>query len=80
LKASVRAFLANAFPITTPLFRRDDGRSLIDELVEAPTSTLIGTDTGSGKTECFLLSMLDYCAQTNVRGIKAIACSCCAIS
>lgn len=36
-------------------------------------STLIATGTGSGKTECFLLPLLDHCYQTRgTPGIKAI--------
>ena len=38
-----------------------------------PQSTIIATGTGSGKTECFLLPILDYCRkQADVPGIKAI--------
>lgn len=40
----------------------DDGRS-----------TLVATGTGSGKTECFLYPLIDYCYRhRNERGIKAI--------
>ena len=36
-------------------------------------STVVATGTGSGKTECFLYPILDYCYQhRNQRGIKAI--------
>ncbi|MDD5306014.1 MAG: DEAD/DEAH box helicase [Deltaproteobacteria bacterium] len=36
-------------------------------------STLVATGTGSGKTECFLLPILQHCAETaNEPGIKAI--------
>ena len=35
-------------------------------------STLIATGTGSGKTECFLLPILDYCLTSEKKGIKAI--------
>lgn len=36
-------------------------------------STLVATGTGSGKTECFLVPILDYCRQhKGQRGIKAI--------
>lgn len=38
-----------------------------------PKSTLIATGTGSGKTECFLYPILEYCYKNrNDRGIKAI--------
>ena len=36
---------------------------------EQPTSTIVVTGTGSGKTECFLYPILDYCRRP---GIKAI--------
>lgn len=36
-------------------------------------NTIVATGTGSGKTECFLYPILDYCYQhRNERGIKAI--------
>ncbi|TDQ39553.1 DEAD/DEAH box helicase [Thiopseudomonas denitrificans] len=35
-------------------------------------STLIATGTGSGKTECFLHPVLDYCCGERRQGIKAI--------
>ena len=41
----------------------------------APKSTIVATGTGSGKTECFLLPMLDAVLQMNaakIPGIKAI--------
>lgn len=38
-----------------------------------PASTLVATGTGSGKTECFLYPILDYCVRNSARkGIKAI--------
>ena len=40
---------------------------------ESPKSTLIATGTGSGKTECFMYPILDYCYQHRGEpGIKAI--------
>ncbi|QRM36035.1 DEAD/DEAH box helicase [Microvirga sp. VF16] len=40
---------------------------------ERPKSTLVATGTGSGKTECFLLPVLDSCAKAKGEpGIKAI--------
>lgn len=46
---------------------------------EAKQSTLVATGTGSGKTECFLLPILEHCAAlrrdsavTEKRGIKAL--------
>lgn len=35
-------------------------------------STLIATGTGSGKTECFLHPILEYCSKERRQGIKAI--------
>ncbi len=40
-----------------------------------PGNTLVATGTGSGKTECFLLPLLEHCRQQRIqgtRGIKAI--------
>lgn len=46
---------------------------------EVKLATLVATGTGSGKTECFLLPILDHCASlradpavTEKRGIKAL--------
>lgn len=38
----------------------------------SPQSTLVATGTGSGKTECFLYPILDYCLQERRQGIKAL--------
>src|SRR5699024_12586043 len=38
----------------------------------APQSTIVATGTGSGKTECFMLPILDDCLQRRERGIKAL--------
>lgn len=41
--------------------------------VSDPLSTIVATGTGSGKTECFLLPILDYCRRhADSNGIKAI--------
>ncbi len=37
-----------------------------------PESTLIATGTGSGKTECFMYPLLNYCAATKAQGVRAI--------
>ncbi|MEL6769437.1 MAG: DEAD/DEAH box helicase [Bacteroidota bacterium] len=39
---------------------------------DAPQSTLVATGTGSGKTESFLLPILDWCARHRGEGVKAI--------
>src|SRR5690606_11921062 len=36
------------------------------------SSTLVATGTGSGKTECFLYPVLDYCARTRAAGEAGI--------
>ncbi len=42
-------------------------------LLGDPKSTLVATGTGSGKTECFLFPILEYCYQNRgTEGIKAI--------
>lgn len=40
--------------------------------VPNPRSTLVATGTGSDKTECFSLPVLDYCAGRPEPGVKAI--------
>lgn len=42
-------------------------------MTEKPTSTLVATGTGSGKTECFIYPILDHVlAHPAQRGVKAI--------
>ncbi|SEP56246.1 DEAD/DEAH box helicase domain-containing protein [Ectothiorhodospira magna] len=123
MQEAVRRFLRTTFPMATPGFRRDDGSTLLDELLDAPgglfkgpyltlalpfrqteagetlpfervqmnfapyrhqmrafsrlcgdtpLSTLVATGTGSGKTECFSLPILEDSARRRERGIKAI--------
>jgi DEAD/DEAH box helicase domain-containing protein len=38
----------------------------------SPRSTLVATGTGSGKTECFSLPILDHCAGRPELGVKAV--------
>ncbi|MDZ7753848.1 MAG: DEAD/DEAH box helicase [Gammaproteobacteria bacterium] len=123
LQDAIRRFLQATFPMTTPGFRRDDGSTMLDDLLAdpralfrgpylslglpfrrmgegdelpfeylelsftpyrhqqrafqrlcgpSPHSTLVATGTGSGKTECFMLPILDYCAGQKGQGVKAI--------
>ncbi len=37
-----------------------------------PETTIVATGTGSGKTECFLYPVVDYCLASREKGIKAI--------
>lgn len=39
---------------------------------EQPRSTIVATGTGSGKTECFLHPILEYCAANPGPGVKAV--------
>jgi len=39
---------------------------------DSPLSTIIATGTGYGKTECFMLPVLDDCVRRRDRGIKTI--------
>ncbi len=39
---------------------------------DAPRSTLVATGTGSGKTECFMLPVLDDCLHRHGQGIKTL--------
>lgn len=122
LQQAIHAFLQATFPMTAPGFRRDDGRTMVDDFLDqsgglfkgpyvslglpfrkggrsglpfaaiapnfdpynhqvsafqrlcgsAPQSTLVATGTGSGKTECFTLPILDHCAVNRGKGIKAV--------
>ncbi len=37
-----------------------------------PRNTLVATGTGSGKTEAFLIPIIDHCLRTNTSGVQAI--------
>jgi len=37
-----------------------------------PHNTLVATGTGSSKTECFLLPLLDHCRNEHARGSRGI--------
>ncbi|QEP42979.1 DEAD/DEAH box helicase [Ectothiorhodospiraceae bacterium BW-2] len=122
IDSELRQFLRHAFRMGSPLFRRADGSTAMDEFLATegllakgpyvslqlpfrisalpldyfanfqlpfapyqhqaiayerlsrpqPLSTLVATGTGSGKTECFLYPILNYCANHKAPGIKAI--------
>ena len=122
VETALKSFLLNSFDMSSPLFRREDGTTAMDDfLAEAgnlskgpylsinlpfrqsalkrnyfaninmpfvpfehqakayhrlsaakPESTLVATGTGSGKTECFLYPLLNFCASQKSQGIKAI--------
>ncbi|KAF0655143.1 helicase family protein with metal-binding cysteine cluster [Cyanobium sp. Copco_Reservoir_LC18] len=61
-------------PLPFPPYRHQE--KAFDRLVPGtPRNTLVATGTGSGKTECFLLPLLEHCRQQQAqgtRGIKAI--------
>ena len=61
-------------PLPFPPYRHQE--KAFDRLLPgSPRNTLVATGTGSGKTECFLLPLLEHCRQQQaqgVRGIKAI--------
>lgn len=61
-----------SFPYTPHKHQADAFRRLCGD---TPQSTLVTTGTGSGKTECFMYPVLDYCARMQRegrRGIKAV--------
>jgi DEAD/DEAH box helicase domain-containing protein len=39
---------------------------------QKPRPTIVTTGTGSGKTECFLFPILDYCLRAKKEGVKGI--------
>ena len=61
-------------PLPFPPYRHQE-RAFERLLPGSPQNTLVATGTGSGKTECFLLPLLEHCRQQQIqgqRGIKAI--------
>jgi DEAD/DEAH box helicase domain-containing protein len=61
-------------PLAFPPYRHQ-GKAFERLLPGTPRNTLVATGTGSGKTECFLLPLLEHCRQQQAqgtRGIKAI--------
>ncbi|MFN9660083.1 MAG: DEAD/DEAH box helicase, partial [Cyanobacteriota bacterium] len=61
-------------PLPFPPYRHQE-KAFQRLLPGTPLNTLVASGTGSGKTECFLLPLLDHCRQQRAqgqRGIKAI--------
>ena len=61
-------------PLPFPPYRHQE-KAFERLLPGSPRNTLVATGTGSGKTECFLLPLLEHCRQQHAqgqRGIKAI--------
>jgi DEAD/DEAH box helicase domain-containing protein len=61
-------------PLSFPPYRHQE-KAFERLLPGSPRNTLVATGTGSGKTECFLLPLLEHCRQQHqegIRGIKAI--------
>lgn len=62
--------LQNIDPGFPPYLHQHKAYERLAGLVAEPT--LVATGTGSGKTECFLYPILDYCLRERRQGIKAI--------
>jgi DEAD/DEAH box helicase domain-containing protein len=61
-------------PLSFPPYLHQE-RAFERLLPGSPANTLVATGTGSGKTECFLLPLLEHCRQQQAlgaRGVKAI--------
>ena len=61
-------------PLPFPPYRHQE-KAFQRLLPGTPLNTLVASGTGSGKTECFLLPLLDHCREQRAqgqRGIKAI--------
>jgi DEAD/DEAH box helicase domain-containing protein len=69
---SQHRFFPEVVPESFPTFRhQEQAWERLDW--RAGKNTIVATGTGSGKTECFLFPILDYCYQhRHERGIKAI--------
>ena len=58
-------------PLPFPPYRHQE--KAFDRLLPGtPRNTLVATGTGSGKTECFLLPILEHCRQQHSQGRKGI--------
>ncbi len=58
-------------PLAFPPYRHQE--KAFDRLLPGtPRNTLVATGTGSGKTECFLLPLLEHCRQQQSHGQKGI--------
>ena len=72
LKSSDRSQVFGSVPMEqTPFLHQERAFARLRQ--DVLKSTLITTGTGSGKTECFMYPILDYCAShADERGIKAL--------
>ena len=61
--------LVDTFPIQN-LFQHQE--NAIKNIVKFERNTIVSSGTGSGKTEAFLIPVLNECAKSEVTGIKAI--------
>ena len=58
-------------PLPFPPYRHQE--QAFDRLLPGtPRNTLVATGTGSGKTECFLLPLLEHCRQQQAQGLRGI--------
>ena len=58
-----------------PFGHQADAFARLSSMGNTPRPTIVTTGTGSGKTECFLLPILDHCRRerrNNRRGVKAL--------
>ena len=74
-EGEARRFPALELPFAPYLHQELAFRRLAPQEDEPPQSTLVATGTGSGKTECFLYPVLEYCRRQRElgrEGVKAI--------
>ncbi len=74
-EGEARRFPALELPFAPYLHQELAFRRLAPREDEPPQSTLVATGTGSGKTECFLYPVLEYCRRQRElgrEGVKAI--------
>jgi len=69
LHPQLRRLAPAEFDLGRPLYRHQ-----VDaiERIQAGRNVVVATGTGSGKTEAFLLPILDHCARKPAKGIQAI--------
>ena len=64
--------VARIFPDWELHQHQADALDRLSDRTGVARSTIVATGTGSGKTEAFLLPILDYCARKHGEGVKAL--------
>ena len=66
VSAEFRVLAQSVFPLRRPLHRHQD--TAVTKAIRARRNLIVATGTGSGKTECFLLPIIDYLLRERAAG------------